>query len=187
MKTKFYGNTSKDERRTLRMAARYKLSERKYDLLTYMTHGVLDCDTEMFEPTKASALDEFYERNGPLDKYWGRTEIVNDGSEQGNDQDARRGGNNEPYLCLTLTDTVPIEEIRVYSDSTLGNTTSGKMEYLYLDWNKGVALTITDEQWAKWLREIVVEMGLLGEGGLHSDLGVREGEGVSLEGEGGEL
>ena len=182
MKTKFYGNTTKDERRTLRMAARYKLSERKYDLLTYMTHGVLDCDTEMFEPTQASALDEFYERNGSLDKYWVQSELV---SDQGNDQGARRGGNNEPYLCLTLTDTVPIEEIRVYTDSTLGNTTSGKIEYLYLDWNKGVALTITDEEWAKWLREIVVEMGLLGEGvreGVAS-----EGEGVSLEGEGGEL
>jgi hypothetical protein len=160
MKTKFYGNTTKDERRTLRMAARYKLAERKYDLLTYMTYGVLEPDTEMFEPTQASALDEFYERNGTLDKYWVQSsDVVNE---------------REPYLCLTLTDTVPIEEIRIYSDSTLGNTTSGKIEYLYLDWNKGVALTITDEEWAKWLREIVVEMGLLGEG-------------VSLEEEGGEL
>jgi hypothetical protein len=178
MKTKFYGNTSKDERRTLRMAARYKLAERKYDLLTYMTHGVLDCDTEMFEPGEITALDEFYERNGSLDKYWVRTEEVNDGSEQGNDQDARRGGNNEPYFCLTLTDTVPIEEIRIYHDSD-------KVEYLYLDWNKGVALTITDEEWAKWLREIVVEMGLLGEG-VASE-GVREREGGSLEEEGGEF
>jgi hypothetical protein len=185
MKTKFYGNTSKDERRTLRIAARYKLAERKYDLLTYMTHGVLDCDTDMFEPSEITALDEFYERNGSLDKYWVRTEIVNDGSEQGNNQDARQGGNNEPYLCLTLTDTVPIEEIRVYHDSGFDSTAKGKVEYLYLDWNKGVALTITDEEWAKWLREIVVEMGLLGEG-VASE-GVREREGGSLEEEGGEF
>jgi hypothetical protein len=167
MKTKFYGNTSKDERRTLRTAARYKLAERKYDLLTYMTHGVLDCDTEMFEPSEITALDEFYERNGSLDKYWVRTEVMGE----------RESGNGEPYFCLTLTDTVPIEEIRIYHDSD-------KVEYLYLDWNKGVALTITDEEWAKWLREIVVEMGLLGEG-VASE-GVREGEGVR-EREGGEF
>ena len=164
MKTKFYGNTSKDERRTLRMAARYKLAERKYDLLTYMTHGVLEPDTEMFEPSEITALDEFYERNGSLDKYWGRTEKVVE--------------EREPYHCLTLTDTVPIEEIRIYHDSD-------KVEYLYLDWNKGVALTITDEEWAKWLREIVVEMGLLGEG-VASE-GVRKREGGSLEEEGGEF
>jgi hypothetical protein len=167
MKTKFYGNTSKDERRTLRMAARYKLAERKYDLLTYMNWGIIDCDTlSIFElePGEIIALDEFYERNGSLDKYWVRSEVMGE----------LESGNGEPYLSLILTDTVPIEEIRIYAESD-------KVEYLYLDWSKGVALTITDEEWAKWLREIVVEMGLLGEGGLLSDLGVRKGEGVRKE------
>lgn len=150
MKTKFYGNTTKDERRTLRMAARYKLNERKYDLLIYMNWGIIDCDTlSIFElePSEITALDEFYERNGSLDKYWVRSEEISD-------QDS---DNNAAYLSLILTDTVPIEEIRVYADSD-------KVEYIYLDWNKGVALTITEEGWAKWLREIVIEMGMISEG-----------------------
>lgn len=144
MRTTFI-NTSKEDRTALRKIGRSHLVSRAEDFRFWMKHGT---DLEMYDPDEWSEetykeMEKEFSNRGSFYDYGLSVDYV---SPEPMDDDIR--GYKEGYLRYQLSYGGPSEEIRFYFDQ-FGKVT--RIEFVYLDWFKGVGFDVTREDWAQWL------------------------------------
>lgn len=126
MRTTFI-NTSKEDRTELRKIGRQHLVSRAEDFRFWMDNGT-DAEDNEHGSFYDYGLSVDYVAPEPLD------------------DDIR--GYKEGYLRYQISWGGPSEEIRFYFDQ-FGKVT--RIEFVYLDWFKGVGFDVTKEDWAQWL------------------------------------
>lgn len=151
MQTKFYGVIhSTRDRNTLRTAARYAMNNRVHDIHFYMTNGV-DSNSRNVHAEGSdeyNAFELFYETNGSFhDYYFSAKYITKEDSD-----------NREGYLNVVLSDDEK-ECLRFYFN--MDSAQSYKIEYLYMEFNTGVSLSVTTEGWAQWFADELVRAGVV--------------------------
>lgn len=139
MKTTFI-NTSKEDRTALRKIGRQHLVSRAEDFRFWMNHGT---DLEMYDPDEWSEetykeMEKEFSNRGSFYDYGLSVDYVSPGTFD----------NKEGYLRYQLSYGGPSEEIRFYF-SLSGRP--HRIEFVYLDWYKGVGFDVTKEDWALWL------------------------------------